>query len=58
MIGLTFLVFSLVENIFADFENRMIVLVLVFVSAVVLKEKGLIDIGLEKVRTIVNKKTI
>lgn len=50
-----FLIYSLAERLFATFESRFYVLLLITGAAVALKEKGLFEKGLQKVIALVNK---
>lgn len=56
LLALTLIVFSLLERIFTDFDNKFFFLLALFIGGLVAKEKGFLDQGLDKIKELILKK--
>jgi len=55
LLALAYILFSLFERIFDDFDSRLGLLAFIIVGAVIAKEKGFFDKGLEKVIELISR---
>lgn len=56
LLALTLVLFSLLERIFIDFDNKFFFLLTLFIGGLVAKEKGFLNQGIDKVKEIILKK--
>jgi len=55
LLALVYVLFSILENIFNDFSNRFFLLATLTVGGFIVKEKGFLDLGIQKLTPLINK---
>jgi hypothetical protein len=56
LLAITFVLFSLLENIILTYDNRFFLLLVLFIGGMVAKDKGFIDVGMERLNELIEKR--